>query len=413
MLTEVFDGDIVAELKTMISESVDFRNESSDQQIEELITKIVLDKSKNLYLSVHEKRALIKIIFNDMRRLGVLQPLIDDEEITEIMVNGTKRIFVERAGSISETDIQVESEEKLEDMIQGIVSKVNRTVNETSPLVDARLPDGSRVSVILPPISLSGPIMSIRKFPAHPLELSELVDKNTLSAEAADVLSKMVKARYNIFICGGTGSGKTTFLNALAAEIAQDERVVTIEDSAELKLEKIQNVVSTETRSANSQGKGDINTRDLIKMSLRLRPDRIIVGEVRGAEALDMLQAMNTGHAGSFSTGHANSASDMLRRLETMALIGASLPLTAIRHQISSALDIIVHLARLRDKSRRVIEISELLNLKEGEIELNPLFIFRENDESVEGSLCGELSRTENRVINTLKFKMAGIRVPL
>ena len=413
MLTEVFDGDIVAELKTMISESVDFRNESSDQQIEELITKIVLDKSKNLYLSVHEKRALIKIIFNDMRRLGVLQPLIDDEEITEIMVNGTKHIFVERAGSISETDIQVESEEKLEDMIQGIVSKVNRTVNETSPLVDARLPDGSRVSVILPPISLSGPIMSIRKFPAHPLELSELVDKNTLSAEAADVLSKMVKARYNIFICGGTGSGKTTFLNALAAEIAQDERVVTIEDSAELNLEKIKNVVSTETRSANSQGKGDINTRDLIKMSLRLRPDRIIVGEVRGAEALDMLQAMNTGHAGSFSTGHANSASDMLRRLETMALIGASLPLTAIRHQISSALDIIVHLARLRDKSRRVIEISELLNLKEGEIELNPLFIFRENDESVEGSLCGELSRTENRVINTLKFKMAGIRVPL
>jgi len=412
-LTEVFDGNIVAELKTMISESVDFRNESSDQQIEELITKIVLDKSKNLYLSVHEKRALIKIIFNDMRRLGVLQPLIDDEEITEIMVNGTKRIFVERAGSISETDIQVESEEKLEDMIQGIVSKVNRTVNETSPLVDARLPDGSRVSVILPPISLSGPIMSIRKFPAHPLELSELVDKNTLSAEAADVLSKMVKARYNIFICGGTGSGKTTFLNALAAEIAQDERVVTIEDSAELNLEKIKNVVSTETRSANSQGKGDINTRDLIKMSLRLRPDRIIVGEVRGAEALDMLQAMNTGHAGSFSTGHANSASDMLRRLETMALIGASLPLTAIRHQISSALDIIVHLARLRDKSRRVIEISELLNLKEGEIELNPLFIFRENDESVEGSLCGELSRTENRVINTLKFKMAGIRVPL
>ncbi|MDD3245220.1 MAG: CpaF family protein [Candidatus ainarchaeum sp.] len=397
----------------MISESVDFRNESSDQQIEELITKIVLDKSKNLYLSVHEKRALIKIIFNDMRRLGVLQPLIDDEEITEIMVNGTKRIFVERAGSISETDIQVESEEKLDDMIQGIVSKVNRTVNETSPLVDARLPDGSRVSVILPPISLSGPIMSIRKFPAHPLELSELVDKNTLSAEAADVLSKMVKARYNIFICGGTGSGKTTFLNALAAEIAQDERVVTIEDSAELNLEKIKNVVSTETRSANSQGKGDINTRDLIKMSLRLRPDRIIVGEVRGAEALDMLQAMNTGHAGSFSTGHANSASDMLRRLETMALIGASLPLTAIRHQISSALDIIVHLARLRDKSRRVIEISELLNLKEGEIELNPLFIFRENDESVEGSLCGELSRTENRVINTLKFKMAGIRVPL
>jgi len=413
VLTEVFDGNIVAELKTMISESVDFRNESSDQQIEELITKIVLDKSKNLYLSVHEKRALIKIIFNDMRRLGVLQPLIDDEEITEIMVNGTKRIFVERAGSISETDIQVESEEKLEDMIQGIVSKVNRTVNETSPLVDARLPDGSRVSVILPPISLSGPIMSIRKFPAHPLELSELVDKNTLSAEAADVLSKMVKARYNIFICGGTGSGKTTFLNALAAEIAQDERVVTIEDSAELNLEKIKNVVSTETRSANSQGKGDINTRDLIKMSLRLRPDRIIVGEVRGAEALDMLQAMNTGHAGSFSTGHANSASDMLRRLETMALIGASLPLTAIRHQISSALDIIVHLARLRDKSRRVIEISELLNLKEGEIELNPLFIFRENDESVEGSLCGELSRTENRVINTLKFKMAGIRVPL
>ncbi|PKM88803.1 MAG: pilus assembly protein [Firmicutes bacterium HGW-Firmicutes-12] len=402
--------ELIKEIKNIVSSRLDLSREPEDVEIEDIITRIVFEKSKEFYLDLAEREELIKQVFNAMRRLGVLQPLLDDESITEIMVNGPQHVFIEQNGRISETDIVIENREKLEDMIQMIVAKVNRAVNEATPLVDARLKDGSRVSVILPPIALEGPVLTIRKFPSKPLTVEELIKRGSLTKEGAMLLRTMVEARFNVFICGGTGSGKTTFLNALANFIPSDERIVTIEDSAELQLKSLKNVVRTETRNANTQGKGQVTIRDLIKMSLRVRPDRIIVGEVRGPEALDMLQAMNTGHDGSLSTGHGNSAEDMLRRLETMVLMGASLPLEAIRQQIASALDVMIHLGRLRDKSRRVLEITEVVGYKNGSIELNPLFIFREERETSEGEIIGRLHRTRNSLINTQKFRMAGLQ---
>ena len=299
--------------------------------------------------------------------------------------------------------------EKLEDVIQTIVSKVNRTVNEAAPIVDARLEDGSRVSVVLPPIALNGPILTIRKFPEKPMTMEQLLVYDSLPEEAAEVLEQMVKAKYNLFICGGTGSGKTTFLNALSNFIPADERIVTIEDSAELQIVSVKNIVKLETRNANTEGKGQITIRDLIKTSLRMRPDRIIVGEVRGGEALDMLQAMNTGHDGSLSTGHANSTKDMLSRLETMVLTASSFPLQAIRQQIASALDVMIHLGRLRDKTRRVLEISEVIGYQDGEIVLNPLFVFNEEGKMSAERVEGALERTANPLTHTMKFKMSGI----
>jgi len=313
-----------------------------------------------------------------MRRLDVLQPLIDDKSITEIMINGPDSIFIERDGRVSKLNVKFESRRKLEDVIQTIVSRVNRTVNEASPIVDARLPDGSRVNVVLPPIALNGPVVTIRKFPEKPMTIEQLIKYGSITEEVAEVLERLVKAKYNIFICGGTGSGKTTFLNALSNFIPKDERIVTIEDSAELQITGVENIVRLETRNANTEGKGEITIRDLIRTSLRMRPERIIVGEVRGKEALDMLQAMNTGHDGSLSTGHANSTKDMLSRLETMVLSGAEMPLEAIRQQIASAIDIIIHLGRLRDKSRRTLEITEVVEYKNGQIVLNPLYEFVE-----------------------------------
>jgi len=400
---------LVKDIQEIVSSRVDLKQEPSDMEIEELITTVVFEKSRHSYLSLAQKQELIKLTFNAMRRLGVLQPLLDDTGITEIMVNGPEHIFIEKDGKVTELDLKIESREKLEDMIQSIVAKVNRSVNEASPLADARLPDGSRVSVVLAPVALNGPILTIRKFPAKPLSIEQLIAMESLTEEAAEFLSRIVRARYNIFICGGTGSGKTTFLNILSNFIPADERVITIEDSAELQLMGLKNVVRTEARNANSEGKGQITIRDLIRMSLRMRPERIIVGEVRGEEALDMLQAMNTGHDGSLSTGHSNSSLDMLRRLETMVLLGAPIPLEAIRQQIASALDIIIHLSRLRDKSRRVIEISEIAGCKDNEILLNPLFIFEEYGETHEGKVTGKLIKTINPLINIEKFKMAGI----
>lgn len=401
--------ELVREIKTLVSSSVDMKKDTSDEEIEELIAKAVFEKSKHLYLTLTEKQILIRDVFNSMRRLGILQPLLEDTNITEIMVNGPEHIFIEKEGKVTRLDLSIQSQELLEDMIQSIVSKVNRIVNEASPLVDARLQDGSRVSVILPPIALNGPILTIRKFPSSPMTMEQLIQIGSLSEEAAEVLRRMVKARCNIFICGGTGSGKTTFLNALSNFIPADERIVTIEDSAELQITGVQNIVRTEARNANTEGKGQVTIRDLIKMSLRLRPDRIIVGEVRGAEALDMLQAMNTGHDGSLSTGHGNSPRDMLSRLETMVLMGAALPLEAIRQQIASALDIMIHLTRLRDKTRRVLEISEVLYYRNGEIQLNPLFTFCEEGEDEEGKVIGKLQRTANPLYHQEKFKTAGI----
>lgn len=400
---------LINEIKKQVNDSIDLRKDFTDEEIRELITSIVFEKSKESYLNVSEKKEITDTIFNSMRRLDILQPLIDDNSITEIMVNGSDDIFIERDGRTYKLDIRFESRRRLEDVIQTIVSKVNRTVNESTPIVDARLEDGSRVNVVLAPIALNGPILTIRKFPEKPMTMQEIISFGSISTEAAEALERMVKAKYNIFISGGTGSGKTTFLNALSNFIPKDERIVTIEDSAELQIIGIQNIVKMETRNANTEGKGEITIRDLIKTSLRMRPERIIVGEVRGPEALDMLQAMNTGHDGSLSTGHANSTRDMLSRLETMVLSGSLMPIEAIRQQIASAIDIIVHLSRIRDKSRKVLEITEVVGYRNGEIVLNPLFEYFEEGETPEKKVIGTLKRTKNELYNKLKFKMAGI----
>ena len=402
-------ANLISEVKKVVSDSVDLGKDISDEEIRELITKAIFEKSRQIYMTVSEKKEIGEAVFNSMRRLDILQPLVDDPSITEIMVNGANDIFIEKDGKVEKLDAKFESEQKLEDVIQSIVSKVNRAVNEASPIVDARLGDGSRVNVVLRPIALNGPIMTIRKFPEKPITVEKLIEFGTVSEEAAKALEAMVKAKYNIFICGGTSSGKTTFLTALSNFIPKDERIITIEDSAELQITGVKNIVRLETRNANTEGKGEITIRDLIKTSLRMRPERIIVGEVRGAEALDMLQAMNTGHDGSLSTGHANSSRDMLSRLETMVLSGALMPIEAIRQQIASAIDIIVHLARIRDKSRRVLEISEVAGYKDGSIQLNPLYEFVEEGESEDGKVKGTLKRTANPMINTMKFRMAGI----
>lgn len=400
----------IKEIKQAISGSIDLRMDITDEQVKDSITSYVFERSKKTYLTIREKRELVERIFNSMRKLDILQPLIDDKSITEIMINGANDIFIEKHGRTYRYDICFESKEKLEDVIQSIVSKVNRAVNEASPIVDARLKDGSRVNVVLPPVALNGPIMTIRKFPEKPFAMEQLVKNDSITDKASKFLKNAVEAKYNIFISGGTGSGKTTFLNALSNFIPSDERIITIEDSAELQIRGIQNIVKMETRNSNTEGKGEITIRDLIRASLRMRPERIIVGEVRGAEALDMLAAMNTGHEGSLSTGHSNSSHDMLSRLETMVLSGSKMPLEAIRRQIASAIDIIIHLSRLRDRTRRVTEISEVSGYADGEVVLNPLFIFEEEGENKDGKVLGTLKRTENQLKNIAKFKMAGIK---
>jgi len=407
--------NLADEIRHEISQNLDRTGSMSDEEVMELVTGAVFSKSKKAYLDIAEKRELADRIFNSMRRLGILQPFMDDKSITEIMINGPDRLFIERAGHVSRLPAGFESSEKLEDVIQNIVSRTNRTVNEASPIVDISMPDGSRLNVVLKPVALNGPVMTIRKFPEKPMTMAQLAESGTLGADAAEDLDCLVRARYNIFICGGTNSGKTTFLNALSGSIPRDERLVTIEDSAELQINSVENIVRLETRNANSEGRGRITIRDLIRTSLRMRPERIIVGEVRGEEALDMLQAMNTGHDGSLSTGHANSAADMLNRLETMVLGAAPLPLEAIRQQIASAIDIVIHLAKLRDKSRRVMEISEIEGCRDGQICLNPLYVFEENN--IKGESCGKesfcidgsLRRTGNWLKNTGKLKMAGV----
>ncbi|GAB7056115.1 MULTISPECIES: CpaF family protein [unclassified Paenibacillus] len=392
-----------------IQESMDYGNTLSDEQLVETIEQHVFADSKESFLTAGQKRQVVSELFYSFRGLDVLQPLVDDRTISEIMVNSHDQIFIEKDGQVIATDIRFDSREKLEDTIQAIVGRVNRLVNESSPMVDARLRDGSRVNIVLPPIALQGPAMTIRKFPERPMTIRDLTARQAVSQEAAEDLIRLVKAKYNLFIGGGTGSGKTTFLNALAQFIPADERIITIEDSAELQILGIPNLVRLETRNANTDGKGEITIRDLIRTSLRMRPNRIIVGEVRGAEALDMLQAMNTGHDGSLSTGHANSVKDMLSRLETMVLSGASLPVGVVRKQISSAIDVMVHLQRLRDRSRRVTEISEVVGMDDGEVMLNPLYLFEETGETPEGMVLGELKPTGNPLMRTWKLRMAGL----
>lgn len=380
----------------------------SDEALYEMIDREIALAERETTLTVREKLTLRSSLFNAFRRLDILQELVDTKEITEIMVNGKDHIFVEKNGRVVRWDRSFRSNEQLEDMIQQIVSRVNRVVNVSSPIADARLEDGSRVHVVLPPVSLGGPVVTIRKFP-DPITMEKLIGYGSVTPEAAAFLKKLVKAGYNIFISGGTNSGKTTFLNALSSFIPDEERVITIEDSAELQLTHIRNLVRLETRSANTEGEGAVTISDLIRASLRMNPDRIVVGEVRGGEALDMLQAMNTGHDGSLSTGHANSPRDMLSRLETMALCAAELPLAAIRSQIAGALDLMIHLGRLRDHSRHVLSITEVGDCINGEIQLNELFSFQEQKApGRRGRVEGSLVRT-GELKNKAKLLAAGI----
>lgn len=368
--------EITKNIKKELSEHLDSSINYDDKQLKIIIEKIVLKNSENIFLSINQKKYIKDVVFNSLRKFDIIQPLLDDDYITEIMINGPKNIYFEKNGKINKSSIEFENEDTLYNIIQTMVSSINRAVNESSPLSDARLKDGSRINVALAPVALNGPILTIRKFPKSPLTMKDLIASQAITEEAALYLKKMVLTKRNIFISGGTGTGKTTFLNILTSYIPIEERIITIEDSAELKIQGAQNIVRMEARNSNSEGKGEITIRDLIKTSLRMRPDRIIVGEVRGAEALDMLQAMNTGHSGSISTGHANSSKDMLTRLETMVLCGASIPLEAIRKQISSALDIIIHLGRIDTYDRKVIEISEICGVVNGEIVLNDIFSY-------------------------------------
>jgi pilus assembly protein CpaF len=400
--------DIKKELRGKVQERMDFVKDYTDAEVEDTIDEVILEEKSLAVWPVEMRRQLKKELFDSLRRLDILQIFVEDSSVTEIMINGKDHIFVEQNGRLRELEIGFESTEKLQDVIQQIVAGCNRVVNEASPIVDARLPDGSRVNIVMNPIALNGPIVTIRRFPDKPITMERLLEIQSISSEAADFLKKLVKSKYNIFISGGTGSGKTTFLNVLSHYIPAEERVITIEDSAELQLQGLPNLVQLETRNSNVEGCREITIRELIRSSLRMRPDRIVVGEVRGAEALDMLQAMNTGHDGSMSTGHANSGRDMLARLENMVLMGMELPLAAIRQQIASGVDLIVHLGRLRDKSRKVLEITELTGCENQEIQLNPLFLFEETGEDKDGHVLGKLER-KGVLMHGHKLKAAGL----
>ena len=365
-----------------ILQKLDMTREIEDEELTELIYGVLQEVSREEHLTLERKTLLGKELFNAFRKLDLLQEFLENEEITEIMINGTQNIFYEKEGRIFQSEKRFLSREKLEDVIQQIVAGANRLVNEVSPIVDARLPDGSRVNVVLAPVALDGPIVTIRKFGKDVLTMQQLIEWNSVSEEVSEFLAVLVETGYNIFISGGTGSGKTTFLNALSQYIPGEERIITIEDNAELKIQNVPNLVRLEARNANIEGTGAITIRDLIKSALRMRPDRIIVGEVRSAEAIDMLQALNTGHDGSLSTGHANSPRDMLSRLETMVLMGMELPLPAIQRQIASGIDIIVHLVRMRDKSRKVLEVTEVLGYDRGEILLQTLYRYEEEEQA-------------------------------
>jgi len=369
-----------------------------DEELTELIYEVLQEVSQEEYLPLDQKTMLGKELFNAFRKLDLLQEFLEDDDITEIMINGTQNIFIEKAGRISQSDKRFLSADKLEDVIQQIVAGSNRLVNEASPIVDARLADGSRVNVVLPPVALNGPIVTIRKFAKEVITMNKLMEWQSINSEVSGFLASLVAAGYNIFISGGTGSGKTTFLNALSQYIPKNERIITIEDNAELQIQNIKNLVRLEARNANVEGTGEVTIRDLIKSALRMRPDRIIVGEVRSAEAIDMLQALNTGHDGSLSTGHANSPKDMISRLETMVLMGMDLPLPAIERQIASGLDIIVHLGRLRDKSRKVLEVTEVLGYWDGQIHLQTIYRYEEIRKEDENVTENEKKDQENKV---------------
>ena len=409
-MTEEKKVRIIKKLKKRIFERYNL-NQMDNSALEDAIEQMIVEEVQDEYLTIEERVDITERVFSSIRGLGLLDSIIKDEQITEVMINGPKEVFIEKAGALYKLEQSFDDEKQLEDIIQKIVGQAGREVNQANPIVDTRLSDGSRVNVVLPPISLNGATVTIRKFSKTPMTIEQLLKFGSITPEVAHVLELLVRAKYNIFISGGTGSGKTTFLNAMSSYIPHDERVITIEDSAELQIEGIDNLVRMETRNANASGSGAVTIRDLIRASLRMRPERIIVGEVRGGEALDMLQAMNTGHDGSLSTGHANGTRDMLSRLETMVLQGAEgLPLEAIRQQIASAVDIIIHLSRLRDKTRRTMEISEITGYKDGEIQINPLYIFQEDEKSTLERVSVKLTRTKNPLINDHKLRLSGIK---
>lgn len=386
------------QLYERVLERIDLTRGISDEELTELIREVLQEAAEEEYIPLRQQIVLSRQLFHSFRKLDILQELIEDDTVTEIMINGTDEIFIERDGKIVRSDRRFLSQNRLEDVIQQIVSGTNRYVNEVSPIVDARLEDGSRVNVVLKPVALNGPIVTIRKFPKEVVTMEQLIRWNSVTQEVAEFLKMLVRAKYNIFVSGGTGAGKTTFLNALSDFIPKEERIITIEDNAELQIRGVPNLVRLEARNANLEGEGAVTIRDLIKSALRMRPDRIIVGEVRGEETVDMISsAMLNGHSGSMSTGHANNPTDMLHRLETMMMMGIELPLIAIQRQVASALDIIIHLGRLRDKSRRVLEIAEVLGVEEGQIRLRTLYEFQE--EGMEnGKIKGTLVKVEDMV---------------
>jgi len=408
MVTEVYKE----ELRGQILQAMDYSKEIEDEEIKELIGEYIGREVKFKFLTVEERVTLEKEVFWSLRGWDILQKALDDEEVTEVMVNGMESIFVEKAGRIVKYGEVFTAEEKLRDLIQRVAAGCNRTINEAMPILDARLSSGGRVNVVLNPVALNGPIITIRRFPKNPITMEGLIERESLTREVAEYLKDLVEAGYNIFVSGGTGSGKTTMLNVLSQYIPKDERVITIEDSAELQIQGVSNLVKLESRNANMEGCLAISIRDLIKTALRMRPDRIIVGEVRGGEAIDMMQCLNTGHDGSMSTGHANSAKDMISRLETMILMGMEIPLSAVRKQIASGLDIIVHLGRLRDKTRRVLEICEVEGFQDGEVLLHTLFAFEEEGEDENGRVIGRLC-ARGELIHDGKLKAHGICVSI
>lgn len=397
-------------IRKLVLNQVPPDGEVDEQRLIQMIDDNIGTAGTGQYIRYNEKKRLRREIYNSMRKLDVLQELLEDEDITEIMVNGAEHIFIEKAGALYETGLEFDSAERLNDIAGQIASAGNRLVNESSPILDVRLEDGSRVNIVMPPVAIEGPVITIRKFPKEPLTMGKLIGMGAVTEEADAVLQKLVLAKYNIFISGGTGAGKTTFLNILSNYIPSGERIITVEDSAELQIRNARNLVRLEARPANVEGKNQVTIRDLIKSALRMRPDRIVVGEIRDATAIDMLTAMNTGHDGSLSTGHANSPKDMLNRLETLVLMGMDIPLEAIRQQIASAIDIVVHLGRLRDRSRKVLEICEVGQVEDGEIVLYPLFRFEEEGES-EGKIRGHLKNTGHTLINGDKCAKAGISI--
>ena len=393
--------DYSAQIREQVLSRMDLSRDVSDEEIGELIGEVASQTLRGRTMSIHDRVRIEQQVFNSLRKLDVLQELVDDPEVSEIMVNGPGHIFYEKDGRVQVWTQSFTSEEKMQDVIQQIVGSHNRVVNLSNPIVDTRLSDGSRVNIVLSPISLEGSVITIRKFPQHPLDMETLIAREAISREAAELLKRLVKARYSILISGGTSSGKTTFLNALSQYIPEDERVITIEDSAELQIQGVKNLVRLETRNANMEGVMPITIRDLIRTALRMRPDRIVVGECRGAETFDMLQALNTGHDGGLSTAHGNSCRDILSRLEMMVLMGMDLPLAAIRQQIASGIDIIVHLGRLRDKSRRVLEIAELDGIEKGELKLHTLY-------ELEQGACGWSLEEKGRLHHTDKLAQIG-----